>query len=134
MTFELKPGVNCEEFAYVGSRVTCNPAPTDTDRDILVLCVEGEMGELVERIMQAGGSVCGDADYGDTMIPLRLGEDNFLVTEDEEYYHHFRAVTAAVRFLNIMDKPTRHAIFSALLDGNYKFIGGEIPRNTMVPF
>lgn len=27
----------CLKYELVGSRVTCNPAPTDTDQDVLVL-------------------------------------------------------------------------------------------------
>lgn len=126
--FNLEPGKNCEEFAYVGSRVTCNPAPTDTDRDILVLCVEGEKGELCDMIARAGGEVCGNVDYGDDMIPMRLGEDNFLVTEDEDYYEKFLAVTAVARGLNIMDKNSRHAMFKALLDDDFKLVGGRVDR------
>lgn len=137
MTFELKPGVNCERFAYVGSRVTCNPAPTDTDRDILVLCVEGESCDLIHKIFQAGGEPCGVLDYGDDMKPVRLGEDNFLLTEDEDYYQKFCELTSVVRYLNIMDKPTRHHVFSAMLDGAWSQVGGRIEsvsRPVEVPF
>lgn len=129
MTFKLEPGKNCTEYAYVGSRVTCNPAPTDTDRDILVLCVEGELREVMQQIYDAGGDACGDKDYGDDMVAMRLGaEDNYLLTENEDYYEKFIAVTAVARGLNIMDKSSRHAMFKCLLDDDYSLVGGRIER------
>ena len=72
MTFKLEPGKNCTEYAYVGSRVTCNPAPTDTDRDILVLCVEGEMREVMQQIYDAGMQI--------KTIVFRLKESNMQAT------------------------------------------------------
>lgn len=119
LLFPLEPGKNCEAWAFVGSRVTCNPAPTDTDRDILVLCVEGEMCEIAEKIQVAGGELCGE-DYGEgenLMYPFRLGEDNYLLTEDRDYFYRFLAVTRFAQRMNLMDKADRKALFAAAMDG-----------------
>jgi hypothetical protein len=119
LEFPLEPGKNCTAWAFVGSRVTCDPAPTDTDRDVLVLCIEGEAGDLANMICNAGGMLCGE-DYSEDnqlMIPYRLGDDNYLLTENSEYFYRFMAVTEFAKYMNFMDKPARKALFQAAMDG-----------------
>jgi hypothetical protein len=120
LEFPLEPGKNCTAWAFVGSRVTCDPAPTDTDRDVLVLCIEGEAGDLANMICAAGGNLCGE-DYDEDnqlMIPYRMGDDNYLLTEDEEYFFRFMAVTQFAKEMNFMDKKVRKSLFHAALDGH----------------
>lgn len=118
LLFPLQPGKNCHAWAFVGSRVTCDPAPTDTDRDIIVMCCKGELYELAERIMQAGGTPCGE-DYHDPenmLHPYRLEGDNYLLTESPEYFHRFIAVSEFCKAQNFMDKAVRKALFQAAMD------------------
>lgn len=118
LEFPIEAGKNCTAWAVVGSRVTCSPAPTDTDRDIIVLCVKGELEELAGKILNAGGDVCGQ-DYHDpecVLFPYRLGDDNYLLTERADYFHRFIAVTQFAKDMNFMDKSVRKALFMAAMD------------------
>lgn len=116
LEFDFVPGKNCTAWAFVGSRVTCNPAPTDTDRDVLVLCVEGELHEVISDIIVAGGSVCGSQDYGDVMTAVRLGDDNYIMTEDDDYFERFVVMTQLAKRWNILEKDKRHELFKAAID------------------
>lgn len=117
LNFDFVPGKNCTAWAFVGSRVTCNPAPTDTDRDVLVLLVEGELGDVSGHLCNAGAELCGE-DYGDepSLYPYRLGDDNYLLTEDREYFYRFLAVTGFAKEQNFMDKQARKDLFAAAMD------------------
>lgn len=127
LNFPFVPGKNCTAYAFVGSRVTCDPAPTDTDRDVLVLCVEGEVDEVVGNICDAGGEPCSMVSYGDSMTACRLGDDNYIVTDDREYFDRFLALTAWAMKHNIMSKVDRHELFQAGVDGRHPFGDGCVP-------
>lgn len=116
LEFNFVTGVNCTSWAFVGSRVTCNPAPTDTDRDVLVLCVAGEVDEVVSAIVAAGGECCSAVDYGDSMTAVRLGDDNYIITDEQEYFDRFIVMTQLAKQWNIMDKGRRHELFQAAID------------------
>lgn len=117
LEFQFVPGVNCTAWAFVGSRVTCNPTPTDTDRDVLVLCVAGEVDEVVGNICDAGGECCSAVDYGDSMTAVRLGDDNYIITDEREYFDRFVVMTQLAKNWNILDKGKRHELFQAAIDG-----------------
>lgn len=127
---ELKPGINCIEYAHVGSRVTCNPPVLDTDDDVIVLVSPEQFQALETEIYEAHGDRCGES-YGDdsALLPMRLGEMNYLLTEDVDYYHDFLSLSAVVKDLNILDKETRKAIFKAVMDGDTSYLpNGKIDR------
>lgn len=117
LEFDFVPGKNCEAWAFVGSRVTCNPAPTDTDRDVLVLCVKGEVDEVISGVIDAGGEYCSPVDYGDSMTAVRLGDDNYIITDEREYFERFLTMTRLAKSWNILDKGKRHELFQAAIDG-----------------
>lgn len=117
LEFDFVPGKNCTAWAFVGSRVTCNPAPTDTDRDVLVLCVEGEVDEVVSNICDAGGECCSAVDYGDSMTAVRLNNDNYIITDKREYFDKFIVMTQLAKNWNIQTKQQRHELFQAAVDG-----------------
>lgn len=116
LNFQFVPGKNCTRWAFVGSRVTCNPAPTDTDRDVLVLCLVGEAQEVVEAICDAGGECCSLVDYGDSMTAVRLGDDNYIITDEADYFDRFIVMTQLAKQWNILDKGKRHELFQAAID------------------
>lgn len=130
---KLRPGRNCLEYAYVGSRVTCDPAPTDTDRDILVLIHKEHGGHLFDQILCKGGEWCTMIDYGDSMDAMRLGDDNFIITDCPVYFQNFLRLTAVVKHLNIMDKETRHAVFKAMIDGDQSLLKHHISSTKRAP-
>ena len=116
LEFDFVPGKNCSAWAFVGSRVTCNPAPTNTDRDVLVLCVPGEVEQVVSAICDAGGECCSLVDYGDSMTAVRLADDNYIITDEQNYFDRFIVMTQLAKNWNIMDKGKRHELFQAAID------------------
>jgi hypothetical protein len=102
----------------VGSRVTCNPPPKDTDEDILVLVEDRE--EVIKTLVKAGFKKEGAYITGDTkFISLRRGETNFIVTDDKAWYEKFLLATAVCKELNVMKKEHRCCVFAAILEGKF---------------
>lgn len=48
----------CEDWELVGSRVTCNPPPTDTDQDILVLVDKANTSTFLEELKANKWKAC----------------------------------------------------------------------------
>ena len=105
---------NVIKLEYVGSRVTCVPAPTDTDEDVLVLT--DNVVRFVNSCTKAGfkdtGSYAGPAFYS-----LRQGEVNLIITDEEEFYDKFMLATHVCKSLNVLDKQHRITVFQAILYG-----------------
>jgi hypothetical protein len=121
---DLIPGANCLEYAFVGSRVTCEPPVLDTDCDIIVLFERYPgLAAMQSAIYQAGGEQCGE-DYGGEaeLIPMRLGDHNYLLTLSPTYYRTFLHVTAVAKHLNLLDKADRKAVFACLMDGDTSYM------------
>lgn len=113
-----------------GSRVTCNPAPTDTDQDVIVLVEDIEATATREgrpssaykayfalaTALHAAGYVCGGSGTGDDEFESwTKGEINLILTADCEFYERFVAATTVARELNVLDKDLRRALFRAVL-------------------
>lgn len=127
MKIEVLQG-RCLKYELVGSRVTCDPAPMDTDQDVLVLSTaelwDTSLGaELVLTGFEKGGSDCGSqVDYL-SQVPLSfqsftLGDLNLIITFDREFYRRFLAATGVAKLLNLMSKDDRVMLFQAVLYGN----------------
>jgi len=122
----------CLKYELVGSRVTCDPAPTDTDQDVLVLTNDQLWAEhlgtgLAASGFEKGGSDCGNqADYmANTPMSFQsftLDDLNLIVTFDPEFYRRFMAATGVARHLNLLDKQDRVTLFQAVLYGNEPFV------------
>jgi len=114
----------------VGSRVTCSPAPTDTDRDWLALIPKGESEEFTISMMAIGW------DLGGSRIPVNrlINEqddrflsftheidgviENVIATESEVFYRRFLVATLLATRFNLMIKDDRVALFQGVLYGN----------------
>lgn len=100
----------------VGSRITCNPPPADTDEDWLVL-VNGDPKEalLSSGFMQDGrpGFYTG-SDVG-TFRSWRMGDLNVITTPDPKFYELFLTATMLAKRFNLLDKGDRIALFQAVL-------------------
>lgn len=104
------------EPVMVGSRVTCSPAPTDSDADFLALCRPG-YGEGLGRLLQAsqwerGGSLGCEASNFESW---RLGEINLIIAFTKDFHVRFVAATRICKRLNLVDKADRIAVFRAVL-------------------
>ena len=100
----------------VGSRVTCKPAPTDTDCDWLVLCAQEHVQNhfaLQADGWEIGGSEVDDGD--DLFESWTKGEDNLIITNNVKFFLAFVAATSVCKRFNLLNKPDRIAVFQAVL-------------------
>lgn len=128
----------------VGSRVTCNPAPTDTDEDYLLYVgheygvVDGVPMMVVKdadiRLMEVelylkdsgwemGGSLPNEMKCevkpSEKFCSWTLGELNLIITTSDEFFRRFLAATAVAKEFNLMDKGDRIKLFQAVLYGKH---------------
>ncbi|WP_298844024.1 hypothetical protein [uncultured Salinicola sp.] len=102
----------------VGSRVTCDPAPTDTDEDWLVLVREVP----VEKLQEAGFSQEGSPEFytgndAGGFRSWRKGEINLITTQSDEFFRLFLTATYLAKRFNLLRKQDRIALFQAVLYG-----------------
>lgn len=113
-----------ERIEHVGSRVTCDPMPLETDDDYIVLALPGCRDQLESALLNwiPGGSEI--LDEVNSVPPdgrfrsYRLGEINLIVTESPVFFQRFMAATSVAKRLNLLDKRDRIALFQAVLYGN----------------
>ena len=106
----------CESLRLVGSRETCNPAPTDTDIDVLVL-IDGSRWDSFQSCLYAEGFET-HAYPGADFVTYRKGDVNLLATYDKAFFDRFMAATSVAKRLNLLEKSDRIALFQAVLYGN----------------
>lgn len=114
------------EITPCGSRMTCDPPPTNTDADYLVVVPPG--GNIMQRVWTylatEGFTREGSIRYavnqatGEGFHSFRRGEVNLLVTQCLEFADRHKAATAECKRLNLMHKPDRVALFQWRLYGN----------------
>lgn len=121
---DLSPMITHLEM--VGSRVTCSPAPTDTDQDVLILAPRDNLAALFATLECADFEVDGSRvtnaesslEASDTFKSFKKDDLNFIVTADAAFFKKFMAATSVARRLNLLDKADRVALFQAVLYGN----------------
>lgn len=108
-----------------GSRVTCNPAPKDTDADYLVQMERTDtdtVGRVVNELSAAGFKWEGGEHYKDAaasdFMSWRKDDTNLIVTANAGFANRHRVATALCTRLNLLDKADRIALFQAVLYGN----------------
>lgn len=122
---ELKPGVNCDKFAFIGSQVIPGAAGPGSDIDVAVLLIEGaDPAELDSVIMmELNGENGGSAGASnDGMESYKVEDDkfqvwNYLVFTDPNYFWSFINATTICRRFGVVDKPLRVELFQLLCDG-----------------
>lgn len=63
----------CEAWEPVGSRITCDPAPTDTDQDILVLVTEKKAPKFIKEMKDSGWKKDGNKELPKEPTPGQYG-------------------------------------------------------------
>lgn len=132
----------------VGSRVTCNPAPTDTDEDWLLLletpeCEKDATPSLAiidpfAIFVKNGFVQDGDPELYDLMdtggfTSWRRGNLNIIATFNERFYDLFKLATKLAKRFNLLSKADRKTLFQAVLyqqDVNYP---AERPTINVIP-
>lgn len=107
-----------------GSRVTCIPAPTDTDEDYILRVKD--IG-VVDALLQmdewvfGGSKIPPDVNYiapDEWFASYTKGEVNLIITASDQFYRRFVAATSIAKRLNLLEKPDRIALFQAVLYAN----------------
>ena len=103
----------------VGSRVTCDPPPSDTDEDFLVF---DQDGSAIEHLEAHGFQSEGNPEFytgndNGEFRSLRRGDTNVIVTPDREFFERFRTATELAKRFNLLEKSDRIALFQAVLYG-----------------
>jgi hypothetical protein len=116
----------------VGSRVTCNPPPSDTDQDYLVLVSPEKWGDLEEMLSDwdhDGSDVSSDVqDAALSFQYYSLGDMNIIATKCTEFHRRFLAASSVAKRLNLLNKADRVALFQAVLYGNLAPDRAPIPE------
>lgn len=106
-----------------GSRYICNPAPKDTDDDTVFL-VNG-YHDWVQILLDDGWEDCGkEYPGGAEFRAFRKGEENYIVTEDAEFYVSYLKATEGARALNLLNKEDRIKLFQAVSNTNINGLYG----------
>lgn len=112
----------CRRIEPVGSRVTCNPAPTDTDADYLAFVQPALWGQL-RAALDANGFESHPAYETPESPPsasfrsFRNGDVNVITTCEEWFFNRFMAATSLAKRFNLLRKDDRIALFQAVLYG-----------------
>jgi hypothetical protein len=105
---------------HVGSRVTCNPALTDTDDDYLILVPTPATGEVIYNLLCKNGWMPDGEDHYAGLgqfVSFRRGDMNIIVTDSPDFYAKFELATHVAAALNIQRKRGRIMLFQAMLYG-----------------
>lgn len=127
MNSELKKVLDgALKWQAVGSRVTCDPAPVNTDQDYLVLVGEDAIG-FIDKMTSYGFDVELGEGYAEDALnggednrfqSYRMDDVNLIATVDPDFYERFVAATSVARRFNLLEKADRIALFQAVLYGN----------------
>jgi hypothetical protein len=99
-----------------GSREICNPAPTDTDYDIICLVNRDIHNDLVDTIgFEHTSNQEGYEDIDSFIDCYQYEEINLVVIRDPDFYRKFRSATILCKALNVLDKTKRLEIFDLIL-------------------
>lgn len=117
---------NIEDFCLaavaVGSRVTCNPPPTDTDQDVLCLVETDDLDDFEDYLSDMGWMFEGEdyagAKKGDFMSWRKehdKTEYNLIVTTQEKWFDSFMDATLSCKEKNLLTKKERIAEFDKFM-------------------
>ena len=103
------------QVCAVGSRITCNPASTNTDIDYLCICKD--IKETTKVLDEACWEYTDDDTYQDipSFRSFRQGNINLIVTDKVDFYNKFILASDVAKKLNLLNKSDRIDLFQAIL-------------------
>jgi hypothetical protein len=129
MTPELRAKLESLNAAFTpcGSRITCDPPPTDSDEDWLVLLPDQQvpLSNLVAYLSDDGWTWEGNSQHYQqmaekTFMSWRKGDVNLIITKNVFFAQRHTAATHVCKTLNLKDKSQRIMVFQAVLYANVK--------------
>ena len=115
-----------KQWQECGSRVTCTPAPMNTDKDYILL-VDTDKWQKFNDYVSSDGWELGGSNIPDEnnilpaekrFLSFTYYEHNLIVTRSEVFYKRFIAATYVAKRLNLLVKADRIALFQAVLYAN----------------
>jgi len=115
-----------ESCRPVGSRVTCNPAPTDTDHVYLVYLKPECWADMTRWLDCNGWDLDGSridswaeiANVDVVFTSYSYRDINLLLTPSAIFNARFLAATSVCKLLNLLDRDHRIAVIQAAVYGN----------------
>lgn len=106
----------------VGSRVTCDPPPMDTDRDFLIFVKQIDFNNLVFQLFKDDFEIGGSRVYRRGLTEddfafqsYTKGDINLIVTASPKFFDKFIKATNIARDLNLLNKQDRIDLFQEVL-------------------
>lgn len=113
-----------------GSRFICNPPPTDTDDDRVILVDEFPDPESMK---DQGWNRDGDDKYASSGFEsYRNGEKNYILVKSRRKYIQYVAATLVAKELNLTNKEDRINLFSDLQDNSWDDYKGPLPNKGLL--
>lgn len=116
----------CKGVVPVGSRVTCDPSPTNTDEDFLCLVDRERFLELIQLLVYEGYEVGGSditpsenftVDKFEGFQSYRKGDVNLIVTCSNVFFDLFMLATNIAKQKNLLVKEDRISLFQHIIYG-----------------
>lgn len=111
-----------QDYFPSGSRVICNPPPTDTDEDWAVYFSSHQSRQAFIKVLLEDGFVHDGKNYeNDTtsFASYRKDELNLILFTNAQEYSRYKLATKAATALNLLNKDDRIALFQIIRDANF---------------
>lgn len=106
------------EYAYVGSRIICNPPTVDTDLDILVLVAVENFNKFFNTAVGIGfESPKMEYESLGQFHSMRQGSLNIIICTELDFYAKFLLATKLAKRFNLRAKTDRIMLHHAILYG-----------------
>lgn len=120
MLLEPEWAKHMTSWSRTGSRVICDPAPTDTDEDWICLAIDYDraiVGLEANGFKSEGKPEFYTGNNRGNFRSLRRGEINLILTDQIDFFNLFVSATELARRFNLVKKADRIALFQVVLYG-----------------